>query len=91
MMDDDLGRWIGKGSWSESPEYEAKRKDIQERMDIVWRQKGKRKSEKGVRRKVEREGGRHEEQKLLSSPFIANCVPPILQSDWSDLTAYGTA
>ena len=66
-------------------------KIYKERVDIVWRQKGKRKSEKGVRRKVEREGGRHEEQKLLSSLFIANCVPPILQSDWSGLTAYGTA
>ena len=85
------GGGSGMVGWSESPEYEAKRKDIQREggysMEAERQKKEReRSSEEGGKR-----GGKARRAKLLSSLFIANGVPPILQSDWSDLTAYGTA
>lgn len=69
---DDGRRWIGKGSWSESPEYEAKRKDVQR--EDGYSMEAERQKKEREKSSVEggKRGGRHEEQKLLSSPFIAN-------------------
>ena len=65
------GGGSGKVAGASLRSMKQRGKMYKERMDIVWRQKGKRKSEKGVRRKVEREGGKARRAKITFFAFYS--------------------